>query len=109
MPKVTKVEGFDNQLMPESASRSARRSPMRHIPWLLLLLVIIAGGAVLYHQHREGEALQNQIKDLKENPQKINEEETKVLLEKVGMLIELPNEQPTIATVSDLAPLKDQP
>jgi hypothetical protein len=53
--------------------------------------------------------LSQQLNDLKANPQKATEDQTKELLDKVGKLIVLPDETPTIATVSDLEALKDQP
>lgn len=47
--------------------------------------------------------------DLKQNPNKILQADQKKLLDKVGALMTLPNgEQPSIATVSDKAKLKDQ-
>ena len=88
---------------------SSSRSLGSMLPWILLAAVIIAGAVYAYHQRQQAKEFQQQLMELKKNPQKATEEETKVLLEKVGQLIELPNEQPTVATVTDLGPLKDQP
>jgi hypothetical protein len=46
---------------------------------------------------------------IKKNPQKVAQDETKVVIAAVSQLIELPQgEDPTVATVTDLAPLKGQ-
>lgn len=48
--------------------------------------------------------------DLKNNPQKVAQEENDALIATVGKLMFLPEgEMPTIATVTDLEKLKDQP
>lgn len=43
------------------------------------------------------------------NPTEAARQEVKALMERVGKLIELPNEEPTVATISDKEKLKDQP
>ena len=51
-----------------------------------------------------------QLHALKNDPAKVTQEEVKALVEEVGKLIVLPtNEEPTIATVSDLSKLQAQP
>lgn len=45
---------------------------------------------------------------LKNNPTAVAEDESKALVEVVGKLILLPDEQPTIATVTDPSKLSDQ-
>jgi hypothetical protein len=107
MPKVTKTNEVESDNQFDLQSSAKRRGNL--FPWALLIIVLLAAGAFVFIQHRKEKTLQNQISDLKQNPQKATEEETKALLDKVGQLIELPNEQPTVATVTDLAPLKDQP
>jgi heme/copper-type cytochrome/quinol oxidase subunit 2 len=42
-------------------------------------------------------------------PQAVNQEETRALIDEVSQLIVLPEEAPTIATVTDLEKLKSQP
>ncbi len=46
---------------------------------------------------------------LLKNPTEAARTEVRALMERVGKLIELPNEEPTVATVSDKDKLKDQP
>jgi hypothetical protein len=101
MPKSQTINEPDHIELPS-------KNRMALVPWVLLVLVLLAGAGFVFRQHREAKQLQNQLLDLKQNPQKATEEESKALLDKVGQLIELPNEQPTIATVTDLSALKDQ-
>lgn len=114
MPRVKKekeieVETKPETLMPESvANRSRNKRTGSYLPWILIALVIVAGAFFVYHQQKQAKSLQQELTELKANPQKATEEETKALLEKVGQLIELPNEKPTIATVTDPSSLKDQ-
>ena len=110
MPKTKKPVAEPERLMPESVSNPAKtRSTASYLPWALIALVILIAGYFVYNQQQQANSLKQELTELKQNPQNATEEETKVLLEKVGQLIELPNEQPTIATVTDLASLKDQP
>ena len=69
---------------------------------LLVLLLLGAGGAAGFYY--------KQLDDIKKNPNKLTEDETKATIDAVGKLIVLPEgEQPTLATVSDPEKLKDQP
>ena len=68
---------------------------------LAVLLVLAIGSAAYFYQ---------QLANLKNNPQKIAQEEATDLVNRLGKLIVLPEgEQPTVATVNDLGPLKSQP
>lgn len=75
---------------------------------LVVAFVVALGGAAYFlnqYQRSQGE-----IKKLKENPQSVAQEEVKVLVKKVGDLIALPQgEDPTVATVTDVKKLRDQP
>lgn len=112
MPKIKKVIEVE-QLIPDSVVNRGEprsgQSKLNYVPWILIAVVILVAGYFVFNQQQQTKGLQQELSELKQNPQKIAEDETKVLLEKVGQLIELPNEQPTIATVTDLASLKDQP
>lgn len=73
------------------------------IPAAILLLLLIGGAAgyMLY---------QNQKSQVKNEGQKGAAEEVKKLVIEVGKLIDLPTgEEPTVATITDVTKLKDQP
>jgi hypothetical protein len=108
MAKTIKTNETDS-LMPDSVINRRAKSARSYLPWIIIAVVVIGAGLFALQQRQQAKDLQAQLEDLKQNPQKANEEETKALLAKVGELIQLPDEQPTIATVTDLAPLKDQP
>ena len=117
MPRVKKItEEKLNTLEPlmpgfvvNRSSSSTPTSSFRYLPWILIVLVVISAGIFVFKQQQNAVALKQELEELKQNPQNAADEETKALVEKVGQLIELPNEQPTVATVTDLAALKDQP
>jgi hypothetical protein len=91
----------------EEGSQNKRRlklnlKPSRIILALVIIVAISAAG-YFYIQNKNTQNLLN-------NPNQASLEESKVVLEKVGKLIELPtNESPTVATVSDVTKLSDQP
>ena len=69
---------------------------------ILAVLVVVALGAAVYFYV--------QLNQLREDPQKVAQEEAKTLVTKVGKLIVLPEgEEPTVATVTDPNLLQDQP
>jgi hypothetical protein len=69
---------------------------------LILILFLAAAGTAGYFY--------KQYQTIKNNPNQVAQDEVKSLIDEVGKLLVLPdNEQPTIATVTDLAKLKDQP
>ncbi len=104
MPKTEK-----NEAMSDAGDNVQRASGVRMLPWILVILVVLAAAIFFAMQYRRVQTLSQQLNDLKANPQKATEDQTKELLDKVGKLIVLPDETPTIATVSDLEALKDQP
>jgi hypothetical protein len=68
---------------------------------LFLLLLVSAAAAVYFYR---------QLSVYKQNPQKVVQEEVQVVVNKVAQLMVLPEgEQPTLATVADLAQLRNQP
>src|SRR5579872_6193275 len=88
----------------ESHSKVGESNP----PLILIVaavLVVIGLAAALYFfiQYKKSQ-------DLLTNPNLAAQQQVQDLVTKVGRLIELPSgEQPTVATVSDVTKLKDQP
>lgn len=73
---------------------------------ILLLLVAAASAGVAYYFYQHYQQAQRLLHD----PDAVAREEVKNLVEQVGKFIELPpNEEPTVATVSDKDKLQDQP
>lgn len=74
---------------------------------MLLLVVGILGLAAVpsYYFFTKYQKSQELLK----NPTEAARQEVKAIMEQVGKLIELPNEEPTVATVSDKEKVKDQP
>ncbi len=68
----------------------------------LILVVSIGSSVYLFIQYRKA-------KSLLTNPQQSTKEQQKELVKQVAKLIELPDEEPTIATVLDKDKLEDQP
>lgn len=67
-----------------------------------ILVIVLTGAGYVYFQNQKNQAA-------KVNPQVDAQAEVKKLVSEVGKLIDLPtNEEPTVATVSDVTKLKDQ-
>jgi hypothetical protein len=72
----------------------------------LFLMIVAAGGGYLFYNYQQS---QQELKNLKESPQTAAKQEIKEVSEKIGALMELPaNEEPTLATVTDIEKLKSQ-
>jgi hypothetical protein len=71
----------------------------------LLIIAVAVAGYYFYAYN----STRLDLDKLKKNPQVMSQQETSALVAKVGKLVALPNEQPTIATVNDISKLKDQP
>lgn len=115
---------LDSQNNPPSLHSEVRIEPtVKSIPrywlWLTsatgLVLVLIMGG-LYWNSQRELQKAKDQMKQLQDSQiakvakSVASPDENKELVEKVGKLIILPaNEEPTVATVSDLDKLKGQP
>ncbi|MEK9158196.1 MAG: hypothetical protein AAB638_03385 [Patescibacteria group bacterium] len=74
---------------------------LKNITTLLVGVAILGAGSAYYFY--------DQYQTLKRNPQALTEKENTTLVAKLGQLMMLPDEQPTIATVADPSKLKDQP
>ena len=90
-----------NQMLKDKLNKVLEFSKQNLVP-ILSILSIVSAGSTIYMYH--------QLSDLRENPQKAVQDETKRMVARVSELITLPeDEQPTIATVSNPDQLKDQP
>jgi uncharacterized membrane protein len=80
------------------------------IMWLVVaILLIVAFGTAAYYVNRYHES-QAQVKKLSSNPTVTAQQEQQNLVNKIGTLTVLPKgEVPTVATVTDVTKLKDQP
>lgn len=74
-----------------------------HITAGILVLLLFLAGGYFYYQNQKTQVA-------KANPQIQAQEEVKKVVAEVGKLIDLPaDETPTVATVTDITKLKDQP
>lgn len=71
------------------------------VAFLFIILVLILSSLYFYFQYQK-------TKELLQNPQQVTKDQTKKLLDTIGKLIELPKEEPTIATVTDKNKLNSQ-
>lgn len=75
---------------------------------LIAIAAIIFGG----YFYTKYQSVQKEIQTIRTDPnviQKAAANETQKLIAKIGKLIELPKETPTVATITDASKLKDQP
>ncbi len=70
----------------------------------LVVAIIVSVFSLFQYQKAQAE-----LKKLKQNPQAATQEKIKTTVDKVGKLIALPSETPTLATITDVSKLKDQP
>ena len=107
-PKILKEDPIESLIPERVINRSKPLVLFKYLPWILIVVVLLLSGLFVLKQKMKTAILKQELIELKQNPEKIAEAETNALIEKVGQLIELPNEQPTIATVTDLEALKGQ-
>lgn len=80
------------------------------IIFIILALTGLSAGGYFFYQYQKTQAELQTIKTDPTTVQKAAQEEVKRLIAEVGKLIELPTgEEPTVATITDLEKLKDQP
>lgn len=72
---------------------------------LLFLIVIAAGAGSSYYFYTK----YLETKAALDNPEMVAQTEVKALTDSLGKLMELPDEEPTVATVLDRDKLQDQP
>jgi hypothetical protein len=113
MVKITKPEML-------SADGSRRKGDfINSVKLLFLLAVIGAVMSLMMYLNSQTQlkaanarlaAAEQQLADYKNNPSAASAQETQDLISKVSLLVVLPqDEQPTVATVTDLSKLQDQP
>jgi cytoskeletal protein RodZ len=90
---------------PKQAVRRSRKVNLRklgstNIILIILVLAIAVLGWLYYDTSKENKKLSN--------PQAVAQQEAERLKAEVGQLVELPDERPTIATVSDVTKLQSQ-
>ncbi|MGH7246422.1 MAG: hypothetical protein ACREGI_05840 [Candidatus Levyibacteriota bacterium] len=99
-------EVFHTNTMVEKGEKDTKKLPIKNILLvcgLVVVLVAIGTAVYFYNQYQKAQVL------LK-NPTLAAQQQTDSLIAMVGKLMELPKgETPTIATVSDVTKLKDQP
>jgi len=117
MPQVPQVEPTVEPTQPEPNQPTGLSTSLlnpgkikQKLPWLVAAIILLGGLAAAGLLARQNVALKKQLAQAKQNPQQIAQDQVKDLIAQVGKLVVLPSdEQPTVATVTDLGPLKDQP
>lgn len=91
--------------MAEEAEKKQIKPTLRWIRWAVILLIVsaVAVGGTVYVVRQKPEILGLA------SPTTDAQGEVPSLVSKIGKLIELPQEQPTVATVTDVEKLRDQP
>lgn len=74
---------------------------------LIIIIAAIAASGYFYQQYRK---TQDELAKLKSDPREAARQETQSLVKKAGQLVVLPEgEDPTVATITDIEKLKNQP
>jgi hypothetical protein len=112
------MEHFRREALPQPAPVSRTESKSLASRWLtpkllaivvLVLLLAAAVGTAAYYINRYNDS-QQQVNKLKANPTVAAQTEAQTLISQIGKLTDLPQgETPTVATVTDITKLKDQP
>lgn len=90
----------------ETKEKREKDSSIKSVGIVTLVIILIAALAVAYYFYMQYQKAQH----LLQTPTLAAIQESQDIINKVGALIELPTgEQPTIATVSDVTKLSDQP
>lgn len=102
-----KESNFDKEADSAPKSKNSKNAFYKHpfvLPTVLVIALVaaLAIGGYYFLQYQKS-------RELLKNPAQAGQMETKKLIERVGKLVELPtDEEPTIATVSDITKLKSQ-
>lgn len=119
-PPQIRVTEHKTEYLPKTGSLTEgirnRPETSRVSRWWIWIIAVVAGLIVLgalflyFHSQQQLKALQKNLTQQQSDPNVKAKEEAKQLIDEVGKLIILPaDETPTIATVSDLSKLRDQP
>jgi type II secretory pathway pseudopilin PulG len=86
------------------------KDPKQLILWLVVFILLIAAiGTAAYYIKRYNDT-QKQLKKVSSTSQQTAQAQNQQLIDKIGKLTPLPTgETPTVATVTDITKLKDQP
>lgn len=88
--------------------RNIKKLSKKQLFTLVIILAIVLLGLGFAYQTNANNRLKKENARLS-NPQQTAQAQNEQLIKKVGQIIELPNETPTVATVVDVTKLKDQP
>lgn len=93
-----------------SKTEKTKKSSKQLATWLIVIILLLLVAAIaFYYMHRYNDS-QKQVRKLSSNPAITAQQEQQNLISKVGALTVLPTgETPTIATVTDITKLTDQP
>ena len=93
--------------------QSSKQKTSQYMKWVGIVIVIVIIGALsglYWNSQKKISQIQNELNSVKADPVSQSKQEDMDLVSKIKNLIVLPNdEQPTIATVTDLEKLQNQP
>ena len=76
---------------------------------IVIILIIIAALSAIGYLYYTNQQTQQELDQIKEDPQALLQQETEDLLTEIGSVVDLPEgEIPTVATVQDATKLKEQ-
>jgi hypothetical protein len=99
------------QSQPKHQGQDPKKKPRgKMLLWLIVLVILAAAvGTAAYYVNRYHDS-QAQVKKLASNPTITAQQQQQQLIDKIGKITVLPSgEAPTLATVTDVTKLKDQP
>ena len=102
LKKTTNESENNSSVKDQNFKKNAKKPAAKKLFFSVLFLLIMGagvGGTAYYYK---------QYKKIKNNPQMVSQEETELIVSRVGNLMELPNENPSLATVQDVEKLKEQ-
>lgn len=98
---------MDNEFSATPPKKSRKKLSPKALFLTLLLIAAFASSFYLYQQWQQ---TVKQLDSLKKTPAVAGQEELKTVIDKVSTFITLPDgETPTLATITDVDKLKDQP